>query len=179
MSRPFEVTGLDEPTVEMPTVPLREEPEPGSLLAELRAAGERQRRVKTAEFPVGGDFGSKLQIRYGVLSMSEMERYAELMGAGGLTNMGLAVDMLVACCQGLLWTSPSTGLTTELSDEKGKIKLGNRLALMMEWNDPDAPEMSPREVVEALFGGNAMLFDRHVSEVVGWMRGGSTGPGEA
>ena len=140
------------------------------MLASLRRMGEAQRSEHTTEVAVGGEFGERLKVRYGVLAVDEMERYAELVSSGSMSNMGLAIDMMVACCRTISFTADD-GRTTVLSDEKGPVRLGPRLAALMGWMPADGTDtMKPREVVKLLFGDNAMALDHHLGRLMEWMR---------
>jgi hypothetical protein len=178
MPVPFALAGENEP-LEAPGGPLEAPEPPGSMLAELRAAGDRQRAERSTVVPIGGAL-KQLAVRYRPLTIAESERYAELQTSAGrgMTNMGLAIDMMVACCTAVIFT-PTGGHPTELADEAGLVRLSNRLAVLMGW--PEAPdgEYTPREVVERLFGGQGMLLDEHVGTLVQWMREPEEGaPGE-
>jgi hypothetical protein len=147
---------------------------PDSMLASLRRLGEAQRAEHTTEVAVGGEFGDRLKIRYGVLPMDEMERYTELVQTGSLTNMGLAIDMMVACCRSLAFTD-DRGQEQVLTDEQGAVKIGPRLAALMGWESIDGTPMKPREVVKYLFGDNAMALDGHLTRLLEWMRNARSG----
>jgi hypothetical protein len=150
---------------------------PDSMLASLRRLGEAQRAEHTTEVAVGGEFGERLVVRYGVLAVDEMERYTELVSTGSLSNLGLAIDCMVACCRSISFID-DRGETVLLSDERGPVKLGPRLAALMGWESIDGAEMKPRTVVKLLFGDNAMALDAHLSRLLEWMRSArSDGPG--
>jgi hypothetical protein len=132
---------------------------PDSMLASLRRLGEAQRAEHTTEVAVGGEFGERL------------------VSTGSLSNLGLAIDCMVACCRSISFID-DRGETVLLSDERGPVKLGPRLAALMGWESIDGAEMKPRTVVKLLFGDNAMALDAHLSRLLEWMRSArSDGPG--
>ena len=159
-SRPTIVPAGEGPTTETSV-------EPSSMLADLRRRAAAQRREHVTLIDVGGEFGDKLKVRYGVLPMNDMERYAELQAGGAMTNMSLAIDLMVACCKELVFVTDEGEVV--LSDERGPVGLEDRLADLMDWPRP-GDELTPREVVNLLFGGNALALDSHIGKLVEWMR---------
>lgn len=139
--------------------------EPGSVLATVRAAAARARESKHIDLPVGGSFGGRLVLRYRALPVDDLERYSEL--AGRITNVALAIDMMVACCETVVWREHGTD--TDLG-----VRLTSDLWLLLDWPLPagiDEPaELTPRELVAGLFESNAMRLGEHVEQLVGWMR---------
>jgi hypothetical protein len=149
--------------------------EPGSVLAQLRARAAAQREHKRLDLPVGGEFGELLQLRYRPLPLEELERYSEL--TGRITNVALAIDMMVSCCETALWVEH--GQETDLG-----VRLTSDLWELLGWPLPDgvdaASDLTPREVVDGLFGGNGMALGSHIERLIDWMTDTeATAPGES
>jgi hypothetical protein len=149
--------------------------EPGSVLAQLRARAAAQRETKRLDLPVGGAFGDLLQLRYRPLPVDELERYAEL--TGRITNVALAIEMMVSCCETALWVEH--GQTADLG-----VRLTSDLWELLDWPLPvgieSAADLAPRELVNALFGGNGMALGAHLERLSSWMTDPEgTEPGEA
>lgn len=151
---------------------------PGSVLARLRQQAAAQRVEKTLELSVGGSFGENLVIRYGMLPVDELERYMELAGKmGALTNLAVAIDMAVSSCRTFLWREDGT--ETDLN-----VRIGSPLWTLLDWPLPDgiddANELTPREVMLALFGGNSVMLAAHLGRLETWMQDPEVKPpGEA
>jgi hypothetical protein len=153
----------------------RGDAEPGSVLASLRSRAARQREAKRLDLAVGGSFGDLLRVRYRPLPVDELERYSELTGRIG--NIALAIDMMVSCCETVLWHEH--GDDTVLG-----VRLDADLWELLDWPLPDgvedASELVPRDLVEALFGDNAMALGQHAERLIGWMMNTEElAPGEA
>jgi hypothetical protein len=143
---------------------------PGSALALARAAAARQRQRHTTEIPVGGDFGDHLKIRYGVLPLHEIERYSEL---AQTTSWSLNLDVMTSACQTVLWDG------TDL-----EVGLDHRLWTLLDWPLPTgldhAQDLTPRELIDALFGYNGIALAEHFARLQKWMENpGGDGPGES
>jgi hypothetical protein len=164
MSAGVHIVGLDEVSEQRHDAP------PGSPLARLRQQAARQREQRTFDLAVGGAFGDQLVVRYGALPVSELERYAEL--GDKLTNLSLVIDAMVSSCRTVLYDGSDLEVT-----------LDHRLWTLLGWELPpaiDAPdELLPREVIEALFGHNALALGEHVNRLVSWMQDADESPGEA
>ena len=158
---------------------------PGSVLAQLRARAEVQRRVRTLDLPVGGAFGDNLVIRYRVLEPHEWDTYAVLLTpnlqTGDTSNMPpmsvLNVRMMAAACETVLWVEDGeeTDLGVGLDGELARA-IGYPLVEGMSYDD-----LGALEVVEALFA-SPMAVTAHAGELVTWMRdptdpGGAEGEG--
>lgn len=145
----------------------------GSVLAQLRQRAAAQRTDRHLDLPVGGAFGEHLVIRYGGLPVEELDRYSEL--AGSVTNLSLAIDMMVSCARSLLWREG--GVDTDLA-----VGLGPELWELLEWPVPEGLEVSdltPRLVVDALWHGRGMALGNHVGQLVSWQTEEDQTPGEA
>ena len=150
--------------------------EPGSALARIRAAAAAQRKDRSLELPVGGEFGDRLVLRYGLLPLEDMDRYADLAAGASPRLSALTIDMMVSACRTVLWREQGTdtdlavGLTAELWE-------------LMDWPLPEGvdelADLTPREIVLALFGGNGMAVVGHAEELMTWMRAPGTPPGGA
>ena len=149
---------------------------PGSLLANLRTQAAAQRETKTLDLPVGGAFGDSLIIRYGFLAIEDMDRYAELQ-PGNLRATSLTIDMMVSACRTVIGRD-SGGVETDLG-----VKLDTELWQLLDWALPpgiqSADDITPREVVLALFGGNPMALVNHAERLITWFQDPSQAPGES
>lgn len=147
----------------------------GSPLARARAAAARQREVHTHDLAVGGAFGEHLLVRYGTLPTEELDRYAELSDSIG--NLSLAIDLMVQSCRTIVWRDDD-----ELTDLD--VRLDWRLWTLLEWPLPpgvdEAEDVTSRELIDTLFGHNALALGTHLGELVTWMQNpGGDDPGEA
>jgi hypothetical protein len=157
------------------------EPEPspdsarGSVLARLRAQAAEQTRSQHLDLVVGGAFGSNLLLRYRVLDVDELDRFASL--GGKLTDISLAIEMMVTTCTAVLWRDDA-GDVTDLA-----VTLEPGLWELMGWELPEGvelDELTPREVVVQLFGGNGPSLAIHLTRLAEWMqRPGGPSPGES
>lgn len=143
---------------------------PGSALALARAAAARQRQRHSTEIPVGGDFGPHLKIRYGVLALEQIERYSEL---AQTTSWSLNLDVMTSACQTVLWDESDL-----------EVRLDHRLWTLLEWPLPPgvdrAEDITPRELIDALFGHNGIALAEHFSRLQKWMENpGGDAPGES
>lgn len=150
---------------------------PGSVLAQVRAAAAAQRQTKTLRLPVGGEFGDRLIIVYGVLPVDELERYVALAAAGTMRELTLAIDMAIGSCKTLIWHEHD--VDTDLH-----VRLDNALWQLLDWPLPegvdDVDQLTPADVVRHLFGGNGIALAEHLEQLSNWMRNpGGDAPGEA
>lgn len=138
---------------------------PGSALAQARALAAQQRQSQFKEIPVGGAFGDHLIIRYGVVPLDQVERYGEL--AGKVSNMSFNIDTMVTACRTLIWRED--GNDTDLG-----VRLEPRLLTLLDWPLPPGvdrlEDVTAREVVEQLFGGNGMAVVTHFAQLFGWLQ---------
>jgi hypothetical protein len=153
---------------------------PGSVLAQMRAAAEVQRKARTLELAVGGAL-ERLVIRYRVLERREWDKYAVLLtpaatagGTGDLPPMSvLNARMMAAACETVLWRDDDD----ELADLE--VRLDGRLAKLLGYPLPagmDYDDLGVLEVVEGLFA-SPMAVTAHAGELVQWMQnpGGAEG----
>lgn len=147
-------------------------PEPGSVLARLRQAAQAQREVRTLELPVGGAFGDQLRVRYGVLPLEEMDRYADLT-TGRVRLSTLTIEMMVAACHTVVWHDAGTS-------EDLHVRLDGHLWELLGWPLPEGvDQLTPKEIVLGLFNGNGLAIVAHVERLIGWMRGEEPDAGES
>ena len=120
---------------------------------------------------MGGAFGDRLVLRYGVLPIERMDRYADL-GSGNVRLSALTIEMMADACVTALWHEDGT--TTDL-----EVGLTGGLWELLGWPLPPETrpdELTPREIVLALFGGNGMAVVAHAEELISWMRDPTEGP---
>jgi hypothetical protein len=153
----------------------RSDAAPGSVLAQLQRAAAEQARERTLELPIGGAFGPHLLARYRVLSVDELERFPQL--SGKIADVYIAVEMMVTTCSTLLWR-----------DDHGDVSDLNttyapKLWELMGWPLPEHVELddlTPREVVVKLFGGNGSALALHLERLSSWLQSpGGYAPGES
>lgn len=144
----------------------------GSLLSSLRAAARAQRIERHLDLAVGGPFGDQLVIRYHGLPVEELDRYAEL--SGRITNLSLSIDMMVSCVQTVLGVAD--GVETDLG-----VGLGAELWELLDFPLPEGvslADITPREMVNALWHERGMALGAHVGALVAWQTEEGTTPGE-
>lgn len=149
--------------------------EPGSALARIRAAAAAQRQDRHQDIAVGGAFGEHLVIRYGLLPLEDMDRYADLATGKAPRLSALTIDMMVSACRTVLWREDGTD--TDLA-----TGLDSGLWELLDWPLPPETtpeELTPREIVLAVFGGNGMAVVEHAEQLMSWMRAPGAGPGES
>jgi hypothetical protein len=154
-----------------------ERPAPGSALARIKRAAAQQRGQRHVELVVGGAFGEHLVVRYGVLPIDEMDRYVDLANPGASMRLSqLTLDLMVSAARTVLWVEGDD--VTDLG-----VRLDSSLWQLLDWPLPDGvalDELTPREIVLALFGDNGLAVLAHAEELMGWMRDpGGDSPGEA
>jgi hypothetical protein len=150
---------------------------PGSILAELRQRAARTRELKTHDVPVGGDFGDRLIVRYGMPARGVMDRYIALVQAGGkISELAANVDLAVASCRTLLARDGEHLVDLD-------VKLDAGLWRLLDWPLPEGveshDELTASEVMYALFGGNEVRLASHVGDVGQWLQNPGEPPGEA
>jgi hypothetical protein len=147
-------------------------PVPGSLLAKLRDAANRQREERHLELDVPGAFAGIMRVRYHGLPLDGLERYSELLATGRTTNLSTVLDMLQTCCETVLGHDSEEDRWIVIEDDRGPVGLDDRLATLVGVPRviPEV-ELSPREVIEALFmpGGNSVPLGNHAGELATWL----------
>jgi hypothetical protein len=172
MSTAFDVVGADDHTNGAPPSALLEGP-PGSLLSRLRDRAAEAQRETVVDVDVGGAFGDLLVARYAPPPLDELERHAEYVGKA--SELSIAIDLIVRANVGMF--ARDGDRLEELADELGTIRLSGRLLRLLEIEPPVGDEdLTPREVLHWLFGGNGPAIATHVTEVMERMGGGSVGP---
>jgi hypothetical protein len=147
-------------------------PTPGSIVARLRERARAQQETRTIELPVGGEFGDRLFIKYGVLAPGEMDRFVAARQGVSLKNISataVTMDMMSRACLCLIGRYEDD--EEELRDEHGPVKLENRLAALLDLRSPDEPVLTSYEVITRLFGRNGAAITDHGDKLASWMTG--------
>jgi hypothetical protein len=147
----------------------------GSVLAQLRNRAAEQTREKRLGLVVGGAFGPHLLLRYRVLSVDELERFATL--GGKVHEIALSIEAMITTCTHVLWRDDH-GDVTDLG-----CTLDAHLWDVMGWPLPanvELDDLTPREVVVKLFGGSGTELATHLTRLGEWMQHpGGPSPGES
>ena len=143
----------------------------GSLLASLRATAARKREASTKTLGLPGRWAGTVRARYGVVSLDDLERYADTsMQTSGADLMNESLEILARACQAIEGKDPETGEWQVLEDELGPVTFDDRLALLLDWPRPDGDfTFSVRTVYETMFDGNGVALGQHVAEVSQFM----------
>lgn len=152
----------------LPTAPAV--PTPGSIVARLRERARAQQATRTVDLAVGGEFGERLWIRYGVLNPDEMDRFVSTRQGVKLKDISataVTMDMMARACVCLI--GRYDGEEEELADSQGVIKLENRLAVLLDLRTPDEPVLTSYEVIKRLFGRNGAAITDHGDALANWM----------
>ncbi len=80
------------------------------------------------------------------------------------------IDMMVKACIAVEGFNPETGERQVLQDRGVNILLDNRLAILLEMPNPFGVALSPKQVVENIFGHNGLAIGAHGDKVTEWMR---------
>lgn len=144
---------------------LRDEPEPGSLLDRLRSRAVEVQRDRTLDLDVPGWRG-ELVLRFRPLDVGQLERFVENRSAGRVTGISESIDALATACVGVLGRDGDR--LEELADERGPVRLEPRLGVLLGMPGVDE-SYTAREIVLALFGGNAFALGAFVDRLVEWM----------
>lgn len=134
---------------------------PGALLDRLRRSSARLREGRTLDKPVPG-FDGFLVLRFKPLDIGQLERFVEARRSGRVNELSESIDALATCCVGV-YAADGDRLT------KLDVMLDNRLAEMLGWPIPADAQLTAREVVTTLFGGEAFALGNFVDEMVEWM----------
>lgn len=158
-------------------------PEPpvkaGSIVARLRENARVQLEEKTTEIPVGGEFGDRLYIKYGVLGPSQMDRFiASRQGARpkDLSITTVTMDMMARACIGLIGRYQDE--EEQLADGDGPIRLENRLAILLDLRSPSEPSLTAHDVITRLFGQNGAAITAHGDKLYEWMTSAAEAEGD-
>jgi hypothetical protein len=150
-------------TTEDEPVSVREE-SPNSLIARLRERTARQQEGRTLDVDVPG-FGGELLLRFKPLDLTTLDH---IFGNQSPKSSGIneTIEALTRSCVGVLARDGDE--LVQLSDAEGPVLLEDRLAVLLDMPHPAGP-LTGREVVLALFGGNAFALGAFVDRVVTWM----------
>lgn len=145
---------------------------PGSIVAKLREQAAKQQKQRIKAFPVGGDFGDWLQIRYSPLAPELLDDFlANQTEVSQQRAIELNMDMMARACIVVIGVDQETKDVTVLTDEAGPIKLEHRLInLIMPEAIPEGAILTAREVISLLFGNNGLAIGEHGDNVASWMR---------
>lgn len=152
------------------TQPITTAPTPGSIVARLRERARAQQATRTIEMPVGGEFGDRLYIKYGVLNPDDMDRFVATRQGVNLRDISataVTMDMMARACQCLI--GKYEGEEEVLKDELGIVKLEDRLAKLLDLRSPDEPVLTSYEVIARLFGRNGAAITSHGDDLATWM----------
>lgn len=151
---------------------------PDSIIGQLRRRTAEQQKIRVKAFPVGGDYGDMLQIRYKPLKPDELDDFLVIQEeATQARAIEMNMDMMSKACVDVIGVDQDTKEITRLDDPQGNpIRLDNRLAVILDMPnpDPDIP-LTAREVITLLFGSNGMAIGVHGDEVTKWMQAGGKG----
>jgi hypothetical protein len=154
----------------LPVQPVAPAPTPGSIVARLRERARAQQTTRTIEMPVGGEFGDRLYIKYGVLNPDDMDRFVATRQGVNLKDISataVTMDMMARACQCLI--GKYEGESEVLSDELGVVKLEDRLAKLLDLRSPEEPALTSYEVIKRLFGRNGAAITSHGDDLATWM----------
>jgi hypothetical protein len=121
---------------------------------------------------VGGEFGDRLFIKYGVLSPDEMDRFVAVRQGVKIRDISATsatMDMMARACVCLI--GRFDGEEEVLEDEHGPVKLEDRLARLLDLRSPDEPVLTSHEVITRLFGRNGAAITSHGDKLTAWMTG--------
>ena len=145
-------------------------PTPGSIVARLRERARAQQATRTTELAVGGEFGDRLWIKYGVLPPGEMDRFVASRQGINLTDISatsVTMDMMARACVCLV--GKYEGEEEQLVDDQGVIRLEDRLARLLDLRSPEEPLLTSHEVITRLFGRNGAAITGHGDKLANWM----------
>jgi hypothetical protein len=145
-------------------------PTPGSIVARLRERARAQQVTRTIELAVGGEFGDRLWIKYGVLPPGEMDRFVasrQVINLADISATAVTMDMMARSCICLI--GRYGGEEEQLADDQGLIRLEDRLARLLDLRNPEEPLLTAHEVITRLFGRNGAAITTHGDQLVNWM----------
>jgi hypothetical protein len=151
------------------------EPQPGSIVARLRAQAQAQQRAKQHEILVGGEF-KNLYIRYKPLAPAQMDKFVAArqgVKVQDISAISATCDMMARSCIGIVGRYGDE--EEVLEDEDGVVKLEHRLAVLLDMPRPEGVRMTSHEVVAALFGHNGAALAHHGDELATWMQNPTEG----
>lgn len=143
---------------------------PGSLLASLRATAARKRGTATKTIDLPGRWAGKVRARYGVVSLDDLEQFADPAKLANASDMNTSLEILARACQAIEGHDPETGEWMVLEDDLGPVTFDDRLARLLSWPRPDGEfTFSVRVVYETMFDGNGIALGQHIGEVSEFM----------
>jgi hypothetical protein len=148
-------------------------------VARLREAARAQQETRTTELAVGGEFGDRLWIKYGVLAPAEMDRFVATrqgLRVQDISATSATMDMMSRACIGLI--GRYEGEEEELADDQGVIRLEDRLARLLDLRSPSEPVLTSHEVITRLFGRNGAAITEHGDKLATWMTNPSATEGD-
>jgi hypothetical protein len=154
-----------------PPVAAEFKPTAGSIVARLRENAKAQQEVKTTEIAVGGEFGDRLWIQYGVLGPDEMDRFVAArqgIRIQDISATSATMDMMARACKCVI--GRYEGEEEVLRDSDGPVRLEDRLARMLSLRSPDEPVLPAYEVIARLFGRNGAMLSDHGDRLATWMQ---------
>lgn len=144
---------------------------PGSIIDKLREKARDQQKTRIKAFPVGGDFGEWLQIRYKPLPPDQLDDFiAGQTEASQERAIQLNMDMMSRSCVDIIGVDQDTKDVTVLNDDRGPVRLDQRLIVLLEMPIPDGAILTAREVIGYIFGNNGPAIGAHGDDVITWMR---------
>lgn len=159
---------------------VRSEPPPDSMISKLRRRATAQQKALIKAFPVGGEFGDWLQIRYTPLPPDQLDDFIVRQDEASQERaIQLNMDMMARSCVEVIGFDPSTKTVEVLQDDRGPVKLEHRLAVLLDLPVSSGAILTAREVITILFGRNGLAIGQHGDEVVGWMRKPGDASGES
>lgn len=152
----------------------------GSLLDQLRSMAAEQEAKHTKDLLVGGFFRKQLWIRYKTLDPDDVDLFITRRSAlrdrmeedprAKMPYTELNMDLMSRACVAVVGANSKGEDKEPLEDEFGKVKLEHRLMEILGMPVPPTGQLTAREVIIRLFGGNAMAVMDHSDELIGWMR---------
>lgn len=134
---------------------------PGALLDRLRRRAEAVRESRTLDKPVPG-FEGLLVLRFKPLQLGELERFLDNRRNGRVSEISEGIDALAMCCVGVFGRDGEH--LHPIAD-----RIDYRLAELLGMDFPPDVKPTAREVVTAMFGGEAFALGNFVDGVVEWM----------
>lgn len=151
----------------------------GSILSQLRVAAAAQQEEHIMDFMVGGEFRKQLWIRYKPLDPGPMDRFIsrraqvrELQEKNPKADFPITelnMDLMAQACVAVLGADADGGNKEVLEDNLGLVRLEKRLAILLGMPVPPEAELTSREVILMIFGGNGMAIIDHGDSIVTWM----------
>jgi hypothetical protein len=156
-----------------PEVPqeFRADAPPGSVIDQLRRRAAAQQKKKVKAFPVGGEFGDWLQVRYTPLPPDQLDDFI-----AGQTEVSqeraveLNMDMMARSCVDVIGVNQDSKDVTILQDADGPVRLEHRLIVLLDMPIPEGALLTSREVISYIFGNNGLAIGEHGDQIVSWMR---------